>query len=235
MVSTPEALSSLLLTPSRSPLKSNQTQYLKIIRTPFIAAEFLEVFKAGPIGDACLKGGISTEFLFSTPFLSWFLSPVVFAEPFSVLLFDEVPPSDNSCCWLCLDCGFTTEEGGGGLGRGGISENWAGFLSWTSQVAFVGIFLSWTSQDGFDGICGFEGTGGGGKLGAGGIILVLVVEVDMSVGCILMLLVVVDISIGIILVLVDLSVGRRGGIVEEAIIVLEGSWSHDDHDTEGKK
>ena len=79
MVSTPEALSSLLLTPTRSPLKSNQTQYLKIIRTPFIAAEFLEVFKAGPIGDACLKGGISTEFLFSTTFLSWFLSPVVFA------------------------------------------------------------------------------------------------------------------------------------------------------------
>ena len=221
MVSTPEALSSLLLTPTRSPLKSNQTQYLKIIRTPFIAAEFLEVFKAGPIGDACLKGGISTEFLFSTPFLSWFLSPLVFAEPFSVLLFDEAPPSDNGCCWLCLDCGFTV-EGGGGLGRGGISENWAGFLSWTSQVgivgiflswtsqvAFVGIFLSWTSQDGFDGICGFEGTGGGGKLGAGGIILVL--------------LLVVDISIGIILVLVDLSVGRRGGIVEEAIIVLEGS------------
>ena len=167
---------------------------------------------------ACLKGGISTEFLFSTPFLSWFLSPLVFAEPFSVLLFDEAPPSDNGCCGLCLDCGFTV-EGGGGLGRGGISENWAGFLSWTSQVgivgiflswtsqvAFVGIFLSWTSQDGFDGICGFEGTGGGGKLGAVGIILV---EVDMS--------------IGIIFVLVDISVGRRGGIVEEAIIILEGS------------
>ena len=222
MVSTPEALSSLLLTPTRSPLKSNQTQYLKIIRTPFIAAEFLEVFKAGPIGDACLKGGISTEFLFSTPFLSWFLSPVVFAEPFSVLLFDEAPPSDNGCCWLCLDCGFTA-EGGGGLGRGGISENWAGFLSWTSQVAFVGIFLSWTSQDGFDGICGFEGTGGGGKLGAGGIILVLFELVDMSIGGILVLVVVVDMSVESILVLVDISVGRRGGIVEEAIIVLEGS------------
>ena len=70
-----------------------------------------------------------------------------------------------------------------------------------------------------------------------GIILVLlvVVEVDMSVGCILMLVVEVDMSIGIILVLVDISVGRRGGIVEEAIIVLEGSWSHDDHDTERKK
>ena len=247
MVSTPEALSSLLLTPTRSPLKSNQTQYLKIIRTPFIAAEFLEVFKAGPIGDACLKGGISTEFLFSTPFLSWFLSPLVFAEPFSVLLFDEAPPSDNGCCGLCLDCGFTV-EGGGGLGRGGISENWAGFLSWTSQVgivgiflswtsqvAFVGIFLSWTSQDGFDGICGFEGTGGGGKLGAGGIILVLLVVVDISIGIILLLVLVVDMSIGGILMLVDISFGRRGGIVEEAIIVLEGSWSHDDHDTEGKK
>ena len=246
MASTPEALPSLLLTPTRSPLKSNQTQYLKIIRTPFIAEEFLEVFEAGPIGDACLKGQISTEFLFSTPFLSWFLSPVVFAEPFSVLLFDEVPPSDNGCCWLCLDCGFTV-EGGSGWGRGGISENWAGFLSWTSQVAFVGIFLSWTSQDGFDGIflswtsqegfdgiCGFEGTGGGGKLGAGGIILVLlVVDNDMSIGSIfLVLLVMADLSIGGILVLVDISVGRRGGIVEEAIIVLEGGWSHNDHDTE---
>ena len=181
-----------------------------------------------------MKEGISTEFLFSTPFLSWFLSPVVFAEPFSVLLFDEVPPSDNGCCWLCLDCGFTV-EGGGGWGRGGISENWAGFLSWTSQVAFVGIFLSWTSQDGFDGICGFEGTGGGGKLGAGGIVLVLllVVDNDMSIGSIfLVLLVMADLSIGGILVLVDISVGRRGGIVEEAIIVLEGGWSHNDHDTE---
>ena len=76
--------------------------------------------------------------------------------------------------------------------------------------------------------------GGGGKLGAGGIILVLVL-VDMSIGIILVLLVVVDMSMGSILVLVDTSVGRRGGIVEEAIIVLEDSWSHGDHDTKRKK